>query len=183
MKGFTVRDRRALWIGALLVGPLLAWRVLVMPLASAHATHAAKAELAAGLLARERALLRDGPLLRARLESARGQLRAEPASHFIAADTVAAARALIAALRSAASESGLVDVGVENGPPRAVGGLIEVQADVRARGTTAAVTSWLARLEADGRVLPVDRLDLFPDGADRLAMRARVRGFARQAAP
>lgn len=184
MRAFTPRDRRALWLGALLVVPVLTWRVLVTPLASTSATNAARAELAIGLLARERALLRDGPRLPVVLDSARGRLRTEAASYFIARDTVAALRALVASLRTAARDAGLAGVIVEGAPARHVtSAMMEVQADVRAHGSTAALSSWLARLEDGGRVLPVDRLDLFADGDGRLAISARVRGFARMAAP
>ncbi len=184
MNALPPRDRRALWIGAWLVVPVLAWRVLVMPLAALSDTNASRAELAAGLLARERALLRDGPRLPGLLDSARRQMRAEPASRFIADDTVAAVRALVTSLRTAAREAGLTDVSVESALPlRAWGEMVEVQADVRAHGSTAALSSWLAWLEAGGRALPVDRLDLFADGDDRLAISARVRGFARKVAP
>jgi hypothetical protein len=60
---------------------------------------------------------------------------------------------------------------------------VEVQADVRAHGSTAALAAWLARLDGGERVLPVDRLDLFADGDGRLAIGARVRGFARMVTP
>jgi type II secretory pathway component PulM len=184
MNAFAPRDRRALWLGAMLVLPVLAWRVLVMPLAAANATNAARAELAAGLLARERALLRDGLRLPVLLDSARRQMRAEPASLFIADDTVAAVRALVTSLRTAARAAGLTDVSVESAPLlRATGEMVEVQADVRAHGSTAALSAWLAWLEDGARVLPVDRLDLFADGDDRLAISARVRGFARKVTP
>lgn len=178
------RDRRALWIGALLVAPVLAWRVLVAPMVAASATHAAQAELAAGLLARERALMRDGPRLPALLDSARRQLHNESESLFSADDTVAAVRALVTALRTSAREAGLTEVSVEFAPSsRATNEMMEVQADVRARGSTAALASWLARIENGERVLPVDRLDVFADGEGRLAISARVRGFARAVAP
>ncbi len=184
MTAFAARDRRALWIGVLLVAPVLVWRVLVAPLVAASATHAAQAELATGLLARERALMRDGPHLPALLDSARRQLRAESASLLAADDTVAAVRALVAALRTSAREAGLTEVSVEFAPSsRATNELMELQAELRARGSTAALAAWLARIEDGERVLPVDRLDVFADGDGRLAISARVRGFARAVAP
>lgn len=184
MTALALRDRRALWIGALLVAPVLAWRLVVAPLAAANATHAAQAELAAGLLARERALLRDGPRLPGLLDSVRRRLHEESAALFGADDTVTAGRALVTALRTSAREAGLIDVSVESAPlPRATNAIMEVQADVRARGSTAALALWLARLEDGERVLPVDRLDVFADGDGRLAISARVRGFARPVTP
>lgn len=184
MTALASRDRRALWVGAALIASVLAWRVLVMPLATAHATNTERAELAAGLLARERALVRDGPRLPAALETARQQLRAISVSLLIADDTAAAIRALATALRTTAREAGLVDVSVEGAPsPHWSGAVMEVQADIRAHGSTAALASWLAHLEGGERLLLVDRLDVFVNAEGRLAISARVRGFARQAAP
>jgi type II secretory pathway component PulM len=184
MNALSPRDRRTLWIGALIVVPVLAWRVVVSPLATARATHAERAELAAGLLAREQALLRDGPRLPVLLDSARRQLDVESASLFAVDDTAAAVRALVTALRTSARAAGLDDVSVESAAlPRVTGVVVEVQADVRAHGSTAALAAWLARLDGGERVLPVDRLDLFADGDGRLAIGARVRGFARMVTP
>lgn len=184
MTALATRDRRALWAGALLIASVLAWRVLVMPLATAHATNTERAELAAGLLARERALVRDGPRLPAALHAARAQLRAASALLLVADDTAAAVRALMTALRTTAREAGLVDISVEGAPsPHGSGAVMEVQADIRAHGSTAALASWLARLEGAERLHPVDRLDVFANAQGGLAINARVRGFARQATP
>lgn len=181
MSRLSPRDRRALWFGALLVLPVLSWRLFVVPLSDLYRTNVARAELASELLEREQALLVEGPRLPARLDSARTALLAEQSGSLVADDTVAAARALFAALRNSARAAELTEISIEGAPPaRSTSALMEVQADLRAYGSTAALSSWLGALEAEEQLLVVDRLDLTVSGEERLAVSARVRGFARR---
>jgi type II secretory pathway component PulM len=177
-----LRDRRALWFGALLVLPVIVWRGVVAPMASASASTAARAELTAGLLARELALLRDGARLSTALDSARAHLRG--ASLFAASDTIEATNALVAWLRAAGRTSGLTDVRVEGAPEvQRLGDFMTMQADLRASGSTAALAAWLSRVEGGERVLSVDRLEISADDEGILFISARVRGFAQRSVP
>lgn len=184
MSALASRDRRALWLGVILVIPVIAWRAVLAPMASASAANTARAELTAGLLAREMALVRDGARLSAALDSARARLRGEAASLFTASDTTGATIALASWLRAAARVAGLADVRVEGAPVlQDAGEFMTVQADLRASGSTAALAEWLARVEGGERVISADRLDISTDGDGTLLISARLRGFARRSAP
>ncbi len=174
------RDRRALWLGALVLFPVLAWRGVVAPLAASVAGAEARATTAVALFAREQALLRDGPRLRTELATANRLLASESPSLFTAADTASATSALAAWIRATARASGFEEFRVEVAaamPTR--GDVMVVQVDVRATGTIATLATWLARLDGGERLLPVERLDIAADVDGTLAISARVRGFAR----
>jgi type II secretory pathway component PulM len=177
------RDRRALWWGAALLVPLLAWRGLVAPLADAHAARDARADLAAQLLARERALLRDGARLQSALASARRALDVDAAPLLAAPDSSAAAASVARWLRDAARASQLAEVGVNVTAASAISAsLLNVVAEVQCRGTTDALEGWLDRVERSARGLLVERLDVTLADDGLLTASARVRALVRAAA-
>jgi type II secretory pathway component PulM len=184
VSALALRDRRALWLGAILVLPAITWRAVVAPIASVSSSNTVRAELTAGLLSREMALIRDGARLSAALGIARTRLRDESSSLFAASDTAGATSALASWLRAAARATELTEVRVEGAPVlQGAGEFMTVQADLRASGSTAALAAWLARVEGGERVLSVDRLDISTNGDGVLLISARVRGFARRSAP
>jgi type II secretory pathway component PulM len=183
VSGLARGDRRALWLGALIVTPVLAWRAVVAPMSASVAQQEVRAAAAAGLLARERALLRDGPQLTAALAGARRTLAAESPRLFIAADTVGATSSLAAWVRGAATAAGLHDARIEVAPavPQP-GALLGVQVDVRAQGSLTAVAGWLSALERGDRLVSVRRVEIARTDGGAIAVSARVRGMARQGA-
>lgn len=180
MTSVTPRDRRALWLGALLVGSLIVWRGVAQPLAAALELRASRAATSAQLLAREQGLLRDRTPLAAALALARRRLDGQSVRVFSAVDTVGATASLAAWVRGAATAAGLREARIEAAPVATVtGGLFGVQVDARAQGDIAAVAAWLASMEHGERLLSVDRLELTGAGDGALVVSARVRGVAR----
>jgi len=183
VSGLARGDRRALWLGALVVVPVLAWRAAVAPLAEFVAQHDTRAAAAAELFAREQALRRDGPQLAKALAGAQRTLAAESPRLFIVADTAAATSSLAAWVRGAAIVAGLHDARIEAAPATPLSGALrEVQVDMRARGDLAAVAGWLSALERGQRLVLVQRLELVRADDGTLAMSARIRGLARAGA-
>ncbi|MCX5762401.1 MAG: hypothetical protein NTW72_13025 [Gemmatimonadetes bacterium] len=182
MTGLVRRDRRALWLGALVVVPIIAWRAIVAPLATSMAANEARAAASAELFAREQALGRDAAQLRHAVTVAQRTLAAESPRLFIAADSGSAASALIAWARGAAISAGLRDMRGEAAPVTPLpGALIGVQVDVRARGNLAAVTAWLSTMERDARLVTVHRLELTGAEDGALLVSARIRALSREA--
>jgi len=173
-------DRRALWLGVLLVAPVLLWRVVVSPLNTALARADERAAQGRELLARERIAIREAPALPAQLADLRARAKGESSRLFGATDTVAAAAALANWVRNTAGGAGLRNVQMLAAPGEAVAGNVHaVSVDVRAEGDFAAVANWLDLLLSGERALVVDRLDLAasPEAAGSVALGARVRGF------
>lgn len=174
------RDRRAVWFGALVVVPVLGWRLLVAPFVASIAEAEAKAEATVQLLARELALLRDGRLLAAQLAASRQRLDAAAPLLFVANDTSEATAALAAWCRSTARDARLSDVRTAPAPLDVASEvLIPAAVDITARASTASLAHWLATLEGAGRLVTLERLDVVgnPDGS--LSISARARGWAR----
>lgn len=174
------RDRRALWLGALIVIPALLWRVAVVPYREALGRGAARATAARELLSREKALLRDAPRLPALMQASAARADDESTRLFGGADTVAATAALASWVRNAAVGAGLrapqaaaaaVDI--------VAGGVESVAVDVRAEGPFAAVTMWIGLMESGERLLWVERLELSTTGATdgTVSLSARVLGY------
>ncbi len=181
MNALDVRDRRALWLGALIVLPVLFWRGVVSPFDAAVSGAQERAEQSRALLAREQAALLDAPRLPAALAALRLRGVDEAPRLFGGADTVAATAALANWVRSAAAGAGLHSAQASAGPVDPVSGeLRAVSVDLRAEGDFGAVAAWIELMDSGERALVVDRLDISASGNDdgTVAISARVRGFS-----
>lgn len=184
MSALSPRDRRALWSGALLVAPVLAWRAIIAPLGASIDAANVRLESSRELFARELTLLRDSKRLPTALADARHRLDSASTSLSIAPDTVAATAALGVWLQRAARTAGLREFRSEPAPALpSTDALLAVQVDVRARGTTAAFAQWLAAVEDSQRAASIDGLTVSSDADGLLAIHARVRGLARVGHP
>jgi len=184
MSALSSRDRRALWLGAALVLPVLAWRVVLAPLATSYGEQQARLELTAGLLTREQALVRDSAAIGAALRAARARFDDEARALVAAGDSVGAMSATQATLRAAARAANLAEVSIEtNVAPGPSGVLFVVDADVRARGSVAALADWLDRVERGDQPRSVTRLEVTAGSDELLSVSARVRGFVRREVP
>jgi len=174
------RDRRALWLGAVIVLPVLLWRLAVVPYRESLARGEDRVVSVRELLSREKALLRDAPRLPAMAQAAAARAADESARLFGGADTVAATAALAGWVRDAAVGARLRNAQTSAAAVETVAGGVEsVGVDVRAEGSFAAVTSWIALMESGERLLSVERLDVSSTGATdgTVLLSARVRGF------
>lgn len=176
----SARDRRALWIGAAIIVPVLLWRLAIAPSASALARASERATAARELLAREQAMLRDAPRLPAREREARARAANEAPRLFGGADTVAATAALAAWARDAAVGAGLRNAQASAAPVETVTeGVASVGVDLRAEGSFAALAAWIELMESGERLLAIERLDIAAAGAEgAVSVNARVRGYA-----
>jgi hypothetical protein len=181
VSGLARGDRRALWLGALIVTPVLAWRAVVAPMAASVAQQAVRADAVAGLLTREQTLLRDSPKLTAALAGARRTLAAQAPRLIIATDTVGASSSLAMWARQTVAAAGMHDARIEAAPAVPLpGALLGVQVDVRARGTLAAVAGWLSAVERGERLVSVRRVEIVRTDDGAIAVSARIQGLARE---
>jgi len=184
MSALSRRDRRALWVGALLVVPVLAWRVVIAPLSASMTDAQNQAAATVQLLARELTLLRDGPDLPRQLALAQRRLDEAATQLFIARDTLDASAALATWLRGTARSAHLDDVRIESAPTAVASGvLVAAAADITARGSTAALTRWLAAVEQGDRLVALERVEIVANADGTLAISARAHGLARRGLP
>lgn len=171
-------DRRALWIGAFIVVPVIAVRLVAVPFIGALERANDRFAQARELLARERALLRDAPTLPPLLAQTSAEARERSGRLFGGTDTLAASSAIAAWARSAGLAAGLGSVNVQPADVAVLsGGVRSVGVDVRASGGFAAVSRWLASLERGERALIVERLEISGGASGELAVSARIRGL------
>lgn len=175
----SVRDTRALWLGALIVVPVLVWRALFVPFVAGVRRAHDDATTQRGLLAREKALLRDAPALPARAKAASARAAVMARRLFSEADTVAASAALSSFVRAAARSSGLRVTQTDAAPVEVRDGIVALGVDTRVEGTFGAVVRWLDELESGDRLLSVERFEVLATGTSEgtIAASARVRGF------
>lgn len=174
------RDRRALWLGAVIVAPVLLWRLAVVPYREAITRAADRVVSVRELLAREKALLRDAPRLPALAQAAVVRASEESTRLFGGADTVSATAALAGWVRDAAAGAGLHGAQASAAAVETVAGGVEsVGVEMRAEGSFAAVTAWIGLMESGERLLSVERLAVSATGATdgTVQVSARVRGF------
>jgi len=180
-------DRRALLVGALVLGSALALRVVVKPYLHSRAALAERLREQERLLERELGLVQSAALVvgsmaettrrfdrvRSRLLEARGPL--------------GATAALVGELGDDARRHGVLIEAIESRPPEVLGhDLTAVEVDVRGRGDLEGVLRWLHGMESGNRLLRVEQLSLarLEGGAttdsldtETLAFAMNIRGF------
>lgn len=177
----SVSERRTVWLGALVVAPVLAWRLVVTPYLAGVQQANERVATARELLSREKALVRDAPLLPARARRAAERLADVAPRLFDAADTVASTAALASWVREAARATGLHVTQSDAAPVEMrAAGVAALAVDARVEGSFGAVVEWLDLLESGERALAIERFDVVATGAAEgtIAASARVRGFA-----
>lgn len=167
LDGLPARDRRALMLGLLILGPVLGWMAIVRPYRAALNEAVELAASEAGLLARERALLASAAplqeaLVLAKDEAARAEYRLVTASN-----TALAERELTERLESVAYISRVlledirsVAIGRDETPPP---GLRPVRLEVRGESDMQGVLGFLRDLETSSLLLRVAGMSLQPE--------------------
>jgi type II secretory pathway component PulM len=182
------RDRRAVTLGAIVLLPTVAWSVAIKPYRHARAELAVRVAEQRQLLARERALLREGPGLARELRDATDALEAARIRLLPERDALAATGALVGIVGDAARRRGVLIESIESrGAERADGGLVNVRIEVRGRGDLEGLLRWLQTLETDPLLLRVDGLSVSRAGGNEgtldsldtetLALSATVRAY------
>jgi hypothetical protein len=160
------RDRRALTLGALLLIPLLTWGLGVRPWMAAVEELRDRSRVEQGLLARERAALREAPDLPARLEGLAGELRRHDA-RLVRAGNLALAEAEVAARLQAMARTHRVHLeelrGVQPRPgAEPPPGLAAIRLSLRGESDFQGVLDFVHALEADDLLLGVESLSIQP---------------------
>jgi hypothetical protein len=153
------RDRRALLIGVLLLAPALLWIAVVRPYTGAVAELQDRVVSERALLERERSVLREGPMLPARLDAARADL-ARWESRLIRSANLALAEAEVSSLleeiarenRVLLQEVRATPVPREATPPA---GLRPIRLTARGESDFEGVLSFLHGMEKDPLLLRV----------------------------
>lgn len=179
------RERRTILLGALILAPVLVWRLAVQPYR--HALAAASAELmAAGeRYAREREIVASAmsyPTVRVRLADAK---EATNARLFAGPDDLTAASRMVASVAELARDLGLeVDALESETPEPTEDGLVTLSMTLRATSDLAGVLMLLDELENGEHLVQlssirVERVQNDPNSDGRLTIAARLRGYAR----
>jgi hypothetical protein len=155
------RDRRAVAVGAALLGGALAARVAVMP--SIRLVEETRERIARerDLLARERALLAEVKAYPARMPGAERALLDEAPRLFGGADLATASATLVNYVSTRALEHRVFVQQSASRPPAAVAsGVARLQVDLRAVGDLEGMLALLRDLESGPKLLTVERLTI-----------------------
>lgn len=163
-RALSTRDRRALVLGLLILGPALGWIGVVRPWQSALASLAETAEAEESLLQRERALLREAPTFPDRLSEARAALarkeaRLVPSANpaLAEAELVGLVEELARANRALFLEARSVALGVGEEPPP---GLVPIRLNVRVESDFEGILDFLHAIESDPLLIRVIGLSM-----------------------
>lgn len=189
----TLRDRRALRIGMLLLAPALAYALVARPYAEALGDARARLNNERELLARERTLVREAPSFPDRRRRASTALGTTWTRIVRGADTISIAASMTGYVSMAAEGAGLLVEQVESRGADSLrtarldeGGLVASAVELRARGDLERILHFLAALETGETYVRVDRLRIAKtanagDAIDQetLTITATVTGIAR----
>ena len=181
------RDRRALLVGALLLGFALAVRFVAKPYLHTRTALVERLREQNALLQRELALVQAAPLVTENVaEATRNLARVRPRL-LEARDALSAAAALVREVGEEARRHGVLVEAIDTRPAEPLGGdLTAVQVDVRGRGDLEGLLRWLHAIENGERFLRVEQLSLarFEGGTtadsldtETLAFAMSIRGF------
>lgn len=180
--GLSPRDRRALLLGAVVLGPMLLFGLVVRPFA--HALSASRARVATQRAALARELAALGSATSSRDVAHRGGALLDTVGKQLLPgdDALAVSAALAAYVRDIAEESGLHLQGTE----AAGGELADVRLEIRADGDIGAVYDFLRAIEDGDTLVRVERVGIDRHGPEgggmergRLTLSATLRGYAR----
>jgi hypothetical protein len=180
------RNRRALWIAVLFLGPLLVWRWVGMPLMNAIVATDGRVESERLLLEHELALLRQSSSLEEAWEAAAQRLESHAVQLFGGRGTEAPA-SFASYLRETADKAG-VELNQLTGPVHVSdsSGVLHMAVEGQATTDLEGALSFLGAMEAGPRLLLVRAIDLriSPDAtvepggpAESLTLRFRAEGF------
>ena len=176
-------DRRALAIGATLVGLLLTYSLFVRPAFTRLITERQTLARRIDLLEKERALLAAAPQFPLQEREGRRTLAAELPRLFVG-DSVAAAAELNTYVSQLAGAAGLRLTSVEGRPATTDRGLVKVSVEVRGEGNWRQVLSYTRSLESSTRLVQIANVRIErgarggPLGGAMISISATLAGFA-----
>lgn len=182
MPRLDARDRRALLLGGVTLGPMLLFALVVRPLARALRSSHERLASERQLLVHELSAVRAVPAARAMTRRGHALLDTAGAALLDGDDALAADAALATYARDVAEQSGLHLQGAESAGSE----LADVRLEVRADGDLASIVEFLRTLEEGEMLVRVERLGIDRHGPEadattrgRLALTATLRGYAR----
>ncbi|HYD52154.1 MAG TPA: type II secretion system protein GspM [Gemmatimonadaceae bacterium] len=183
----SLRDRRALRLGAVVLLPVLAWMLVVRPWRAALSDARGRVRAERELLVRERELLADVPRLPMLASRASRADSLASARVYLAADPYAAGASLAGDVTAAAESHGLTVREAAAAPPvTRPDGLTELEVALRTEGDLAEVLALLRALEGGARLTQVTGLAIerqpAGEGTAPLALTATLRAYARAGA-
>jgi hypothetical protein len=181
------RDRRAVRIGGMLLLPVLAVLLVVLPYLGALAAAREELRMQRGLLVRERSLVAEAAFYPGLMDHAQALIEREAPRLFAGADEQARTGALAGYLRDQARRGGVHLQELRSpGPSPVDAGVRGITLEVRATGDLEGLLTLLTAVEDGERLVRVERLSLeggpageAPVGAGdgELSLSATVRGF------
>ena len=181
------RDRRAVLVGAAILGPVFAFTLAGRPYLHARAALVEQIHEQQDLLRRELTLVQSVPRLSGDLTDARRALADARPRLFPALDPLGASAILVSAVSEHARRRGVLVEAIESRPAEYLGdGLMAIQVDMRGQGDLEGLLRWLDALETGPRLLRVEQLSVARIGSgaqadsldvETLSVAATVRGF------
>ena len=166
MRGLSQRDRRALLLGGVVLGPALVWMGVVRPYRGLLDDYRDRLVAEQALLDRERGVLEEVPTLPARLDAARNALDGWNARFVQSANPALAEAEVTSLLGKIARESRVLlqEVGSLTLPPEVVApeGLLPFRLSVRGESDFEGVLRFLNGMEQDPLLLRIVGLSMEP---------------------
>jgi hypothetical protein len=182
VRALSPRDRRALVLGLLLLGPVLGWIGIVRPWQGVLASFTESSEAEEGVLVRERALLLEAPTLPARLADARAQLVRKESRLVRSANPALAEAELVGLVEELARDSRAlflearsVALGVREEPPE---GLVPIRLNVRVESDFEGILDFLHALESDPLLIRVVGLSMQAGDSGVMNFMAVIEAYA-----
>lgn len=158
---FAPRDRRALALGALVLGPALVFSLGVKPYLGARATLVERLRVQRDLLGRELGLVASARDVARTLAEAGATLSRARPRLFQARDPLGATAALVSYAGDGARRQGVLVEAIESRPPEPTGnGLIAARVEMRGRGDLEGLLRWLHAIESGPKLVRVEQLSV-----------------------
>jgi hypothetical protein len=165
-RALSARDRRALLVGAVLLGPLLLWAGVVRPYLGLLEDYRDRLATERALLEREKAVLGEVPTLPGRLQEARTALAGWDARFVHSANPALAEAEVTSLMEAIARESRVLlqEVGAMTLPPEVVppAGLLPFRLSVRGESDFEGVLRFLHGMEQNPLLINVVGLSMEP---------------------
>lgn len=158
---FGQRDRRAVLVGAVLLAPILGWKLVVRPYTDALREARAQLTRQRELLSRELQLLADAHLYPAELTRSEQALNEIAPRLFAGPDDVTATAALAYYVSDQARKARLVVQQVETHNAEEIGnGVVRLDMSLRAEGDLEGIVLLLRRLESGPKLVRVEQVSV-----------------------
>jgi hypothetical protein len=185
----SARDRRALRLGLFVIGPVLAWNLIVRPYTQAMRETTERLQVQRELLSKELQLLGSASQYPKVLSRAERTLDATAARLFSGPDDVSATAALAYYVSDHARKARVLVQQVETRNSEPIGdGIVGLDMGLRAEGDLEGIVALLRKLESGPKLVRIEQLTVeqassggdVPSQSETLSIAATIRGYAPQ---